>query len=242
MADYSIPNFLKRDGDALLFNGEGELIFYIPETYFDRGDALVVGEYINLLGIFDYALFDEKGKNSGLKRFFFPTVFLAKPSSIDKQKKIKLTKSQPVSDFRLLRFKKGDPVVVSTKVPMNNNNIESFYKIFLYGKLPNTIPIDKLQEYFIENITLNGSSYGISLQIFGFIISCMARDPNNLHKEFRHTNYTDPTAYRMISVIDLPKYISPYQSITSQNWENAVVGSIMNPTDVDSPMEKLLMG
>ena len=242
MAEYAVPKFLKRDGDALLFNDEGELIFYIPETYFDRGDALIVGEYVNLLGIFDYAIFDEKGKNSGLKRFFFPTVFLSKPYAIEKQKKVRLKKNQPVADYRLIRFKKGDPVIVSTKVPMNNNNIESFYKIFLYGKLPNTIPIDKLQDYFTENIALNGSSYGISLQIFGFIIGCMARDAKDLHKEFRHTKYTDPTDYKMISIMDLPKYISPYQSIGSQNWENTVVGSIMNPTNVDSPMDKLLMG
>lgn len=242
MADYKVPPFLRRDGDALLFNDEGELIFYVPETYFDRGDAIIEGEYVNLMGIFDYAVFDKNGKNSGLKRFFFPTVFLAKPYKIDKQKKVRLTASQPVTDFRLLRFKKDDAVVVSVKVPQVNTNIEAFYKIFLYAKLPNTIPIDKLQEYFTKNIELNGSSYGISLQMFGFIIGVMARDKNNLNVAFRNTKWTDPTSYRMISIMDLPKYISPNQSIGSQNWENAVVGSIMNPTDVDSPLEKLLMG
>ena len=45
----------------------------------------------------------------------------------------------------------------------------------------------------------------------------------------------------MISIMDLPKYISPNQSIASQNWDNAVVGAINNPSNVDSPLEKLLM-
>jgi len=241
MANYQVPKFLRRDGDALIFNEDGELIFYVPDTYFDRGDAFVVGEFINLIGIFDYSVFDKNGKNNGLHRFNFPTAFLAKPSTVDKQKQIKLTKSQPPTDYRLLRFKKGDAVVVSVKVPQSNDNIEAFYKIFLYGKLPRTIPITKLQEYFVNNIALNGSDYGVNLQMFGFIFSEMCRDPNNLSKAFRNTKYTDPTAYTMISIMDLPKYISPNQSIGSQNWDTALVGAITNPTNVESPLEKLLM-
>lgn len=242
MAEYQVPKFLRRDGDALLFNDDGELIFYVPDTYFDRGDAFIVGEYVNLIGIFDYSVFDKNGKNNGLHRFNFPSVFLSKPYTIEKQKGIKLTASQPPTDYRLLRFKKDDAVVVSVRVPQSNSNIEDFYKIFLYGKLPRTIPVDKLHEYFIDNINLNGADYGVNLQMFGFIFSEMCRDPKNLSRAFRHTKYTDPTAYTMISIMDLPKYISPNQSIGSQNWDSAIVGAINNPTNVESPLEKLLMG
>ena len=84
--EYCVPSFLKRDGDALLFNEEGQFVFYVPETYFDRGDAEIKGEYVNLLGILDYSIFKPDGTNIGLKRFNFPTVFLAKPSRIEKLK------------------------------------------------------------------------------------------------------------------------------------------------------------
>lgn len=239
---FDIPSFLRKEGDSLIFNQEGEFIFYVPEIYFDRGDALVIGEYVNIIGIMDYAIFDEKGKTSGLKRFYFPTVFLTKPSSMDKQKNVKLTKSQPAKDYRLLRYKKDDVIVDSTRVPQSPYNIEDFYKIFLNAKLPTTIPIDKLQDYFIDNCNYNGEDYGVSIQVFGFIIGEMARDPNNLNRAFRHSDWTDPTSYRMIPLNDLPKYISPSQSITSENWDRAIIGAIMNPSDVDSPMEKLMMG
>ena len=43
MYEYKVPSFLTRDGDALLFNGDGELIFYIPETYFSGNNAYFVG-------------------------------------------------------------------------------------------------------------------------------------------------------------------------------------------------------
>lgn len=239
---YNIPKFLKRDGDSLLFNEKGQFVFYVPEVYFDRGDAQIKGEYINLLGILDYTIFKEDGSNIGLKRFYFPTVFLCKPSRIEKIKNVKLKESTEKLDYRMLVFEKGDAIVVSTKVPQNIANVEDFYRIFLTGKLPTTIPYDKLQDYFIESMELNGSSYGMTLQMFGIVVSEMCRDAKDPSVAFRHTKFRDQMSYRAISIKDLPKYISPSSSISSENWDLGVMGAIMNPTDANSPMEKLLMG
>lgn len=239
---YQVPKFLKRDGDALLFDEDGQFVFYVPEIYFDRGDALIKGEYVNLLGILDYTIYKSNGSNIGLKRFYFPTVFLCKPSRIEKVKNLRLKQATEVQDYRLLIFEKGDAVVVSVKVPQNITNVEDFYRIFLTGKLPTTIPYDKLHEYFVEAMSLNGSSYGMSLQMFGIVVSEMCRSKTDVSKAFRHTKFTDMMDYRAISIKDLPKYISPNSSISSENWDLGVIGAIMNPTEVNSPMEKLLMG
>jgi len=239
---YNVPKFLKRDGDALLFNEDGQFVFYVPEIYFDRGDALIKGEYVNLLGILDYSIFKPNGSNIGLKRFYFPTVFLCKPSRIEKSKNLRLKEATEAQDYRLLIFEKGDAVVVSVKVPQNIANVEDFYRIFLTGKLPTTIPYDKLQDYFVESMTLNGSSYGITLQMFGIVTGAMCRDRNNPARAFRHTKITDMMAYSAISIKDLPKYVSPNSSIGSENWDLGVIGAIMTPPGVSSPMEKLVMG
>ena len=241
---YDIPKFLRRDGDSLLFNQEGEFVFYVPEIYFDAGrkDAVINGEYVNLLGILDYAIFSPTGYSSGPKRFFFPTVFLTRPSRIEKQKAVKLKPGVDPQDYRLLIYNKDDPIVVSTKVPQDIANVESFYRIFLYGKLPVTIPYDKMQDYFTESIALNGSSYSITLQMFGFVISEICRSKTDLNTPFRLTDFTDSTSYKPLGIRDVPKYISPNSSIGSENWDNAVVGVIMHPNDVGSPMEKLIMG
>ncbi len=241
---YDVPKFLRRDGDSLLFDQEGEFVFYVPEIYFDAGrkDAVINGEYVNLLGILDYAIFSPTGYSSGPKRFFFPTVFLTRPSRIEKQKNVKLKPGVDPQDYRLLIYNKDDPVVVSTKVPQDIANVESFYRIFLYGKLPVTIPYDKMQDYFTESIALNGSSYSITLQMFGFVIGEICRSKTNLNIPFRLTDFTDLTSYKPLGIRDVPKYISPNSSIGSENWDNAVVGAIMHPNDVGSPMEKLIMG
>lgn len=237
---YDVPSFLKRDGDSLLFNKEGSLVFYIPELYFERNYAVTVDEYVNIIGVLDYAIFDNKGKHDGLKRFNFPTVFLCQPSEIEKVKNVKLTKSSEAQDYRLLKFLKGDRVVVSVKVPKINENVEEFYKIFTCGKLPTTIPYSILQDYFIENMRLNGGSYGVTTQMFGFVIGELCKDPHDQNKLFRHTNYTDETAYQTVSLVEAPKLISPYSAIVSQNWDEALVAAIVNKNQVDSPMEKLL--
>ena len=57
----SIPSFLKKDKDSILFNGEGEFVFYVPELYFRSNHAIVIGEYVNLIGILDYSVFDKNG-------------------------------------------------------------------------------------------------------------------------------------------------------------------------------------
>ena len=78
----------------------------------------------------DYAVFDKNGNTSGLKSFKFPTVFLTKPYTIEKQKGVKLTKHTDVEDYRLLRYKRGDAIMVSVAVPQSIVNVEAFFKIF----------------------------------------------------------------------------------------------------------------
>lgn len=239
MASKEVPSFLKRDGDSLLFNKDGELVFYIPEMYFDRKYAIIVGEYVNLLGVLDYAIFDSKGKHSGLKPFRFPTVFLCKPGEMEKIKNVKLTEYSEEQDYRLLKFRKGDQVVVSVKVPEMVANAEEFYKLFTSGKMPTTIRYDQIQDYFLENIRLNGADYGISIQLFGVIISESCRDPKNPDILFRHTDMKDMTAYSMLNIREIPKRVSPFTAVTSENWDESIVNAVINKKSKYSPMEKL---
>ena len=237
----SIPNFLKKEGDSLLFNNDkGEFVFYVPEIYFERKNALIIGEFVNLIGILDYAIFDDKGKHSGLKPFRFPTVFLSKPGAIEKLKDVKLTTTSSKQDYRLLKYKKGDQIVVSTKVPQMITNAEEFYGLFLGGKLPTTIPYDKLHEYFIENIELNGANYGVTTQLFGIVVSEICRDSSDLSKPFRLAKSRSMYEYTPINIKDCPNYVSPYVAITSENWDESMVNAILNDNPKYSPMEKLL--
>lgn len=238
----AIPSWLKKEKDSIIYNGDGYFVFYVPERYFDgknSAKAIIMGEIVNIFGVLDYQLFNSNNKPNGPVRCFkFPTVFLSKPSSIEKIKNIKLTDWADAQDYRVLKYEKGAQIVVSTKVPQDLQNVEFFYSLFLGGNLPVTIPYEELYTYLVENIQLAGENYGITNQLLGIIVSEMARDPNNLEKAFRNSKSKH---YKTISIKDIPKFISPYSAITSENWDEAVVNAIENKSTRDIPMEKILM-
>jgi hypothetical protein len=50
--------------------------------------------------------------------------------------------------------------------------------------------------------------------------------------------------YTAISIKTVPKYISPYTSLTSENWDDAIRGAVLLSDKVEktpeSPLEKIL--
>lgn len=246
----SIPSFLRKDGDTLYYNGDGEFVFIVPERFFEKGSdiALVVGEYVSLIGILNYAILRKESDplNKNLKTFNFPTVFLTKPGKIEKIKNLKLYPSSEGEDYRLLKYSDNgvDQIVVSTKVPQDIAYVEEFFNLFVQtAKIPRTIPYDELYTYFMESIKLNGGSFGISSQLFGIIVSELCRDPNNINNPFRLSKAidTDMNSYNPISIKTVPKLVSPFSAITSENWDEAVVSACMNKDNIKStPLEKVL--
>ena len=244
----NVGAFLKEEGTSLIFKGDGELVFYIPENYF-RNDghmkyAEEAGEYVNTLGLFSYEVFDSKGKSIyGIKLFSHPVLISTMPSSIEKVKDYILDKKIPVPvDYRILHFKKDDVVIVNTGSPEDITNVENMFRLFMItGNIPNVIAYDKLHSFLMDSIKFNGSSFGISAQMFGILVSELCRSVKDESVPFRLAKETDMHKYKPLSTKMVPKYISAFTSITSENWDDAVVNSIINKNKVDSPMEKILM-
>lgn len=239
-----VPAFLRREGEALVYNGDGELVFYIPDEFFSPNSKIanIQGQYVSMLGICNYALFNKDEKQHGeVKAFHFPTIMLCKPDRMETVKNLKLTKTSEATDYRLLHFKDGDEVITNVRAPKLIDNAEILFSMFLItGKIPTTIPYDKLHEYFPENASLNGFSYNMNMQLFGVIISKICRDPNDLSKPFRLTNMDNMNGYRPISVKEIPNYTSPYVAITSENFDESLMAAITTKSDKYSPLEKIL--
>ena len=146
------------------------------------------------------------------------------------------------ADYRLLRYKKGDKIVVSVHVPQNITNVETFFELFLLtAKIPTTIPYDKLQDYFIENGKLNNFGYGLNMQMFGILVSEIARCKNDISKPFRYSTTKDMHNYKPLSIKLTPKFISPFVSITSENFDQSLMGAITTENNKTTPLEKVLM-
>ena len=241
---FKCPPYLRREGESLVFNNpKGDLVFFVPEVYFTRKDAVELGDFVELFGMFSFAIEDENGKYDHLHNFKFPTKFMSKPGSMEKVKDLKLTKTTPPSNYRILKYKKDDIVVVSVKVAEDVDNMEQLFKMFIINtRIPNTIRYDEMQDYFMENAALNGNKYKLSLQLFGILISKVIRDKNDISKLYRLSGSKDMTEYATLSVADIPKYMSPYAAIVSQNWDEAVMASILSTKDDVSHLQQIMTG
>lgn len=238
----NLPNWLKQIKDSIVYNGEGEFYFYIPEKFFDLEVAYYVGDFITTLGILTYA-YKNKGKMYGPKQFNCPTRIMTKPYKVNKLKNVKIIKDSIPADYRVLCYKKGDEIIHDVTVPETVENAEAFLKLFIIsGNIPNTIPYDKLQEYFIDNATYAGFKYDISLQMFGIIISEICRDKQDIQRPFRLARTKDMNAYTPISVKAVAKLISPYSAMTSENFDESIVFASLNKNKVYTPLERVLTG
>lgn len=246
MANSSMPDFCKKgENDSILFTGKDkELVAYIPEKFFERNIAEQDGDYYSLLGIFTYTIQDTKtGKNNGLHQFRLPTIFSTKPYQTEKQKNITLTSYTEPQDYRIFRYREDDILIVSTKLVQFIGNVEKFVNLFfILGYIPNTIPYDKLYEYIIDSMSLNGYSYGLNNQVFGVVISEICRDANNESLPWRLSGSKDLHGYKSMSVKGVSKLISPYTALLSEDFDESILYAMMNDQPKETSLEKVLVG
>ena len=243
-----LPKFLSLEGQSLVFNQpDSTFVFYVPENYFNNSVkvpiAEIFGEYVSMIGVCNWAIIDKNGKRSKIMPFQFPTMMLCKPFEIESVKNLQLDSTDP-SDYKLLKFHKGDEVVSQIRVPQLIDNVEMFFKMFvLTAKIPTTIPYDKLWSLFLESASLNGFSYGLNIQLICILIASICRDKNDISKPFKATSMSDMNAYKPIDIRMVPKFISPYTAITSENWDEALRAAILLKDKENiptSPTEKVV--
>lgn len=241
-----IPYFLKQkpDSNSLQFKLEDkELVFFIPTVFFDRKYVKTINGRVNLLGIFNYTIRDiNTHKMDGLYTFNYPTLIECEPSNVVKIKDLDNIKGLRPDDYTLLIFRNNDIVISSTKVIEDVANADLFYSIFTSGRLPSSIPYNEIQNYFTENLLLNGKSYDLNMQLFGLIIGEMATQTGKPDILFRHTNMEDFHDYSLKNIKTSPKTVSAFSSYTSEVYDEAIINANLVNKRGSSPMEKLFMG
>jgi hypothetical protein len=236
------PSFIKVKGDSYVFANDGCFKFYVPERFFSNKLAEFVGECIALFGTLPYAIFDKNDKPiKGLRTFRFPNTFLTKPDEIEIAKGISLTKNNKPEDYRILKYYKEGVIVVNYNIAEDAENIQRWYSALDTGALPNNIPYDQLQNYFLRNVQITGNKYSVSLQLIGVVIGELCRSKKDIDSPFRLEDNTDMTAYQWIAIKDVPRSVSAFGAIQSEQWDLAVVSSITTNSNKDSPLEKIMM-
>lgn len=248
----SLPAWMKLKDDDLYYTGADEFIFFVPESFFEHNHAIQEGDIIHLIGILNWAII-KKGTNAAdyslkSKPFEWPTAISTKPGSVETAKGLKIVASQKTQDFRIFHYENNgeDKILANINNVQDIVNVEKAMSIFeTTGKIPPGISYYDLYKYFMEPMKLNGGSYGLSAQNFGILYSETCRDPDDISKPFRLSKKLDkdPYSYESISVKQVSKLVSPFTSITTENWDKAVISAaIIDDKDIkDTPMERIMI-
>lgn len=250
-----IPPFTRREGDALLFNQDGYLEYYIPEEYFGDGksvSASIEGSYVKLMGSFSYRIYSANDTPGKLMTFSFPTMFMCRPRSIEKKKGIALEEHLDASDYRILRFEKDDQLITRCHVEQNIDNMSELFRLHIQtGRIPNNLDYSSLYKFPFDCMELNSKGYSVHAQAMGLIYSKICRDPEDVSRPFRMSKLINKqmTGYKPVSIKEAAKYISPFVSLTSENLDESIMSSVLLSEEEktgrrqhkESPLERVLM-
>lgn len=238
-----VPPFCALKGESVVFNQDGVFKFFVPEKMFENKLCVLEGELANLFGLIGYAVYDKNGKvTKTYTQFNYPASFHSKPDSIEIAKNLKLTKNSKEQDYRILLYHKDAPIVLNYWLAESNADLALFYKALQYGSIPNEIPYNELQNYFLDNITITGAGYDVGLQVIGLVISELCRSQDHIEVPFRLSKEKDYTKYQSVNIREIPRVSSPFAAITSEMWDDAVINAITVKSNKKSPMEKIMMG
>lgn len=248
----NLPAWLKLKNDSLYYNGTGEFVFFVPESFFEHNHAIQEGDVIHLIGVLNWAIIkageDASKYSLKTKPFSWPTAISTRPGSIEKVKALKIVESQKAQDFRIFKYSNNgeDEILTSTHTVQDIVNVEQCMSIFeTTGKIPPGISYYDLYKYYMEPIALNGASYGITAQEFGLLYSEICRSKDDYSVPFRLTKDLDkdPYSYNSVSIKQISKLISPFTAITTENWDKAVISAaIIKDDDIkDTPMERIMI-
>ena len=246
-----IPPFSKRDGDSLLFSGDGYLEYYIPDEYFGSKSSTVEGSYLKILGSFNYRIFDAKGKPGKLKEFNYPTLLMCKPGKVERNVKLQLDPSLEEFVYGVLRFFDGDQLISRLHTEQYIDNVSELFRLHLRtGNVPNSIPYDTLYAFPFESMELNGGKFAVHSQAMGLMYSKICRDPDDINKPFRLSKAIDKSmqGYRPISIKRAAKLISPFVAMTAENIDESIMVAVMMSDDEkngkaqhkESPLERIM--
>ena len=229
-----IPPFSRRDGDALLFSGDGYLEYYIPDEYFGSRSTMVEGSYLKISGSFNY-----------------PTIFMCKPGKVERNVKLQLDPSLDESVYGVLRFFDGDQLITRIHTEKYIDNVSELFRLHLRtGNVPNSIPYDTLFSYPFDAMELNSGKFAVHSQAMGLLYSKICRDPEDVNVPFRLSKAIDKsmTGYKPISIKRAAKLISAFVAMTSENIDESIMVAVMMSDDEktgkskhkESPLEKIM--
>lgn len=235
---------LKLSGDDIIFDGH-YLECYIPEYYMDGKYAEQIGNTLKVFGLFSIRTFDGKGKPGKLETFALPLFVSLFASDVEKQQIALLPDREP-EVYYVAKFYKGNKIMSKFVMP-DSTNVEIFLNMMLRGKVPNTIPYDKIIDIWHSNLKLNNVHIGTTSCILEIVVSEIYRDRNNPDNKFATIIGKDPKvsqyAYKTANIREICARKSTFTAISFEDMDSMITTSLNmgdKKEQTISPIEKII--
>lgn len=242
-------SFLQEVGDQVIFVGN-YMEVYLPRYYFDKDVAVRMGNSIQTFGIFNFKVFssEDKKENSPVRTFNFPSVLETKPSSSYNAEIPNLVADSDEKDFTVLKYYKGDVFITNVNTTQKSDNTIMFINLLNAGKLPKTIPYDKVLETELANLAFNNVNLNVPSTVLELIISEIYRDKKDLTRAFRFRAGSGEKVsmydYKPINIKQISTFNSTFTGVTFEDIDYNLTASVnktrQNKKETVSPIEKTI--
>lgn len=244
-------DFFTAKDDKIYLTGATVMLAYIPQDYFDGGIAEEFGgDHISTLGVFNAEFFsdvDTTKKIGKLETVNIPTKINIYPSS-QESREIELIPGTGPIQYQVMKFFKNEPFTDKFTIK-SSNSASDFVNIMEAGKLPRTIPYDKLYAIWTMNMEMNGVTMPeVPSASREMMIAEKHRDAKNNAFRFGIRAGKDPKVslyeYRAVSARALTKYSSTFAGVTFEDFDSMVINGLNNSKSgrkqIQSPIEPVI--
>lgn len=237
-------NVIKKDGYLVLNCPYAE--FYIPREYVDNDLASDNGESYKSLGVFYLRTFSSIDKPNELEILKLPNEIEFYPNEKENRK---MTLNDVEESFIVLKFFKGEKVMKSA-ITCSSAMPEKFLDIILKGKLPSSIPYDKILDLFIKAFDDNKVGMPAPTIILEMIISEVYRYKGDTALKYGQvlSKTFDPKKkqldYSTANIRSICKSNSSFAGISFENLDemltSAINNNVYNRKETRTPYEEVI--
>lgn len=240
-------DFQKTSNNEIIFTGK-YMEVYIPEFYFEKNVAQIIGDHFKTLGILNFRTFSDINgtKPSKLRTFIMSTIIYTYPSGGYADENLDLV-GKGKEKYTVLKYYNKDKLCDTEQIA-SLDNFRSFLDILLGGKLPGTIPYDAVMDLFTNNFTLNGINFPIPDNVKEIIISKIYRwkkDPSiPFGVVYGKNPNMSPYDYITMNPRAITRMDSTYAGLTFEDFDGSVMSGLLTTKskrkEVASPMEPIM--
>lgn len=230
----------KQDESYIFIKPVGEVRLDLEYFSESRRFAIMTGEKVEVFGVFYLYFWNdlndrEEGKKPKKILFQIPAMITMCPSYVEQRK-----------GEMILEFQPGDVLIEQYMVVQTIENQKKVMNMLFNRYVPDSIKYSDVFKLWESCKNVNKINLKSPSSLLELIVSEMCRNPENMNEAFRMYLKKNPNGDEssrvMVNLMDLPKYLSTFASISSADPKMGVTKSIIREREgeknIISPVEE----